>query len=393
MEAFASFPPLVPGSYPPPGKRRVRRHDVDYAFAGGRLAALWGKSPDAARTARLAEVKDVADLARLLAEAGYPPADDLETSLSEGMAADDRGLRELCREGDGDFLDLLLISNDAHNLKLFLKDLSVFWPEPERKVSEAGFGASDPGQGPRTGTPLPAVAREASFSRAATQVLRPSTVPPEKLFEALRDAAMAYIPLWLKTAASAAYEAYMRTGDPYRIDAEVDRAQAAEAQRRADLLECPWVTGLIQLKTDLVNLGVLLRVRAAALDRDVLDRTLLPGGSVPESDVLRLFDATEDAIADRFRAAGCGDALAAATAPEAENGGIGATSRYGKAADDCLMKYVRTVKSIPYGPEWLVAHRFAKETEARNFRIVMLLLRNGLPTEGALPLLREPFVL
>ena len=143
MEAFASFPPLVPGSYPPPGKRRVRRHDVDYAYAGGRLAALWGRSPDAARTARLAEVKDAADLARVLAEAGYPSAEDLETSLSEGMAAADRGLRELCREGDGDVLDLLLTAHDAHNLKLFLKDLSVFWPEPSLTVSEAGFGAND----------------------------------------------------------------------------------------------------------------------------------------------------------------------------------------------------------------------------------------------------------
>ena len=398
MDSAKLTNPLA-GALPPPSRRPARRHDVDYAFAGGRLAALSVRMPDAARTARLAEAKDSADLARLLAEAGYPPAEDPETSLAEGMAASDRMLRDLCREGDGGFLDLLLTANDAHNLKLFLKDLSVFWPDPGLTVSDGGFSASDSagtsaslpsGFGAGLGVPLPAVAREASYVRVTERVLRPSTYSPDRLFEAVRDAAMADVPFWLQDAASSAYGVYMKTGDAYRIDSAIDRAQAGEALRLAKELNCPWVTGLMQLRTDLVNLGVLLRVRAARLDRDVLTQSLLPGGTVPELDVQRLFDATDEALHDRYRMTGCDEALTAGLSTDSE--GAGLASRFGKEADDCLMRYARTVKSIPYGPEWLVAYRFAKETEARNFRIVMMFLRNGLPAESAQTLLREPFV-
>jgi V/A-type H+-transporting ATPase subunit C len=364
-----------------------RYTDVDYTYATGRVRALEAQICDGPGTARLTEVKDIADFSRLTAEAGIAAAENPEKALSLNFSQTCSLLRDLCREKV--YLDVFLQEADIHNLKVFLKHLSVFWPDPSTAVSDSS-GSESSSSTSTAHTTLPVTSRDASLASVEDMLSSPSSIDPLFLFEAVRDRNPDGIPRWMWQAVSEAYSAYARTGDGYRIDTVLDRACATHAIALAEDLGNVWFTSLLQRRIDLTDFGMLLRARRAGYQREYLATSLLGCGTLRSDDLILLMDQDDESVSAYMSKTPYGpfleELLSAGGAASA-----GSAAAYSKASDDYLMEFVRGAKKFSFGPESLVAHRFAKETEIRNFRVVLTFLRNGLRVEEAQPLLRETY--
>jgi V/A-type H+-transporting ATPase subunit C len=366
-----------------------RYTDVDYTYATGRVRALEAQLCDGPGTARLTEVKDLADFSRLTSEAGIVAAENPEKALSLNFSETCSLLRDLCREKV--YLDVFLYEADIHNLKVFLKHLSVFWPDPSTAVSDSS-GSESSSSTSTAHTTLPATSRDASLASVEDMLSSPSSIEPLFLFEAVRDRNPDGIPRWMWQAVSEAYSAYARTGDGYRIDTVLDRACATHAIALAEGLGNVWFTSLLRRRFDLTDLGMLLRARRAGYQREYLATSLLGCGTLRSDDLLLLLDQDDDGVSTFVSKTPYGPFLEELVSAGGPLAGSGSAAAFSKASDDFLMEFVRSAKKFSFGPESLVAHRFAKETEIRNFRVVLTFLRNGLRVEDAQPLLRETYV-
>jgi len=366
--------------------------DTDYAYASSRVRALEARVLDGARMARLSEAQSVDEVVRAMAEAGYPSGEQPEQSLSEGLAAQAALVRDLFPEPGYD--EVLLLPQDAHNLKVILKAfLSGQLPDGERFVGDetsalgegllAGSGSGDvPGDDLAS---LPRFADVPTADSLRPYALSPSLEPFQAVYEAVRDRSAGRIHPFLEAAAVAAVRAFAQDPVGSVLDAAVDRLLYDTLSRKVAALGNPWFRDFQAFRVDLLNLGVLLRVLAMGSPAGRLAQELLPGGSLPEAAFLRLEGATGEQVADAFRAT----PLAPLSALAPEYGKPGVAARFGRLADDLLSARVRTGRRVLFGPEILLGYLHAREMEAKNLRLVLTALRNGIRSAQVRDLLRD----
>lgn len=330
---------------------------VDYAYAAGRIRALETGLMDSARTLRLTEAGDTVEFGRILTEAGYPAAETNGRMLNAGYV---RACETACALAlEKPYLDVFYREGDTANAKVFIKAMA----------------------GPRA----------ESFESLETRIELPAGVPPYRLYEAVRDRdeTGADIPDWLWAAVQAAFAAYADTGDASGIDIRLDHAYAVFCAKTAESLGNPWFSRLIAMRSDLVNFGMLLRTRKAGFSCEYLTGSLVAGGLVPPDAVGTLAGLTDEDITAAYRDTPYA-ALVEGTLADLDR--TGWASRYGKAADDLVMRHVREARRIPFGPEVVVAYVYAVRTEVKNARIVLAFLRNHMDPAAARDLLREPYL-
>jgi len=340
------------------GARRERVDGIDYAHACGRIRALEPSLMDTARTLRLTEARDTVEFSRMLAEAGYPPAQTNGRSLNAGYARACTVAREVAVEKE--YIDLFYLENDVINAKVFVKHKALGGEEP--------------------------------YEHLETRIAAPSSVPPERLFEAIRDddPEGAHIPEWLWTAIRASWSEYLSTGEGTRVDIRLNQAYAAEAVRVADFLGNPWFRELAAVRADLENLGMILRTRRGGFPLPLLRDSLLPGGHLEAETLVAMAQIADDAQLT----AAWQNTPYAAIASEAVSGygRPGGAARFGKLSDDTVMDHVRKARAVSFGPEVPVAYVCAMQTEVQNARIVLAFIRNKLDPAGARELLRKTYL-
>jgi V/A-type H+-transporting ATPase subunit C len=337
--------------------RKVQPAKTDYAYASGRIRALEASLMDAARTLRMTEAQDTMEFGRLLSEAGYPAAETNGRSLNAGYARACAVAREVSVEKE--YIDLFYLEGDIINAKVFLKH-------------RAGGSA-------------------APYESLATKIASPSMVEPYRLFEAVRDndPGETRIPAWLWHAIQEAWSEYVASGDASRIDQRLSIAYAEECRVIADILGNEWFSDLLAMRSDLANLGMLLRIRRSGFVRDILRESLLPGGKVSIPDILAMAELPDDALAEAWRNTPYARIAAEFSIDYARSRGA---VRFGKAVDDEIMRHVRKARVVSFGPEVPVAYVLAMQTEVQNARIILAFLRNQMDPAGARDMLRDTYV-
>ena len=374
-----------------------------YAYATGRIRALETHLIEPARLSRFLEARSIDDVGRLLVENGYPVAPNPETSLNEGLASAYRLARDLCK--DPPIIDSFLLAHDFHNLKVFLKALSVYWPRRDstttpvkeaiaiEQVYEAGGRPAIEGIDlDTTAEPSvvwPAVHGPVSFDYLQHLTRSPSTVEPAKLFAALRDQKPGDLPPEIAKAASAAAKRYLRTYDISEIDISLDKALSVLTAQIADEFDSPFFAGFVQLRTDLINVGILLRTRLLKSGADYLKRILLTGGMLSMETITSLYGETDSAIAD-FLSRTSLSRIAEAAAAFGEGGE--SVARFNLQSDDMLIQYVRKAKMVLRGPEVIIGYLIAREMEVKTIRVILTCLRNRIPLDKARELARLTYI-
>lgn len=176
-------------------------------------------------------------------------------------------------------------------------------------------------------------------------------------------------------AAREATDAFAKTGNPQWVDLILDRACYDAMLSDARESRSEFITGLVQLKIDLTNLLIcvrLLRMNSGEAGRMMLRDALIEGGSLSASFFTGAYDNGEDALWSSLN-------YSALSAVAGEAGGSAASlTKLERVADNCWMTAVRRAKMIPYGAETLAAYLAAAEFEVRNLRIVLAGVEAGL---------------
>lgn len=340
-----------------------------YGYISGRIRVLEMQLLDGSRLNRLHEARSPEDVARVLAESGYPQAADPETSLACELEAVYSLL--LANLPEPEFAETLLVFHDIHNVKVVLKHLLAGSPAagPEPPIADERMSAA--------GDSLlrPELSRKLTQPGALDLYLRrPSMVSPDILVKAITEHKPDLLPDWLANAAAEAVRCFRSTCDFGEMDLRLDKIAWSIVLLRAQALKCGYFTRYLQCRIDLVNLDLLLRTRFLRSGAEFLEKALIPGGTIENKLILPLYSGDHEAIralyerTPYFELAGLSAAY----------GSRGSAARFSLLADNLLMDLIREATRIVTGPEIALAYLFAREMEMKNIRIILTGRRNGL---------------
>lgn len=383
--------------------KKMNNDSSRYAYATGRIRALEARLISASRLDRYLESRSAEDVGRLLIENGYPAAADPEISLHQELEATYALIRSL--SPNPQMVDTLLLFRDFHNLKVMLKAFSVYWPHREsgspvktalaiEQIYEGGGHPQAEGVIDLEGQPgqaalWPAIHGPVTFEQLMPLLQHPANVDPQILFNALREQKPGDMPPALAKAAATASSRYLQTYDISEIDIQLDKIVAQMISDAARLLDIPFFSDYLQLRFDLINVGLLLRTRFLHSGPDYLQRILLPGGSLSPASLIACYEKSASDINEllvKTRLAPLANAI------EGFAGGGNAISQFSLAADDLLVKSIQKARFVLRGPEVLLGYLIAREMEIKTVRIILTCLRNRIPTDKARELARLTYL-
>ena len=289
-----------------------------------------------------------AEACRSASDAGYPDlaeadVEGINAALEEHLSREREEVAELAPEET--LLRLTGLQYDCHNAKALVKA---------------------EGDAART---------EAVFSRAGCYSL-------DQLLEAYsaEEEESAGLPAPFAAAIREARKALARTGNPQLSDFILDRAYFAQLLAEAEASGRPVLRKYVRDRIDKVNLRSLLRTMSMGKRGDLLDRSLIPGGSVPL-----------DQIADPELPREEVERLYASTIFEKAAGEKGMTA-FEKAADNAELAAVGSVSLMAFGPEVVLEYLTALENEIVSLRILLTGKRMGIGAETLRERLRDSYV-
>lgn len=301
---------------------------------------------------RLYTVTSVDEVRRLLMEHGYPQED----TVPEMVNAERRQLYELFCEvtpEDG-FLHVLLLRDDAHNLKTALK-VSLLGDEPDEKTFESLMS-------------------------------RPSLLEPDILWHSVvrgeKDAVMSE---WADFVIDRAREAYQADYDTASIDRSIDRDIHAMIVEMTCLLKDSWLSDYFAMVRDLTNFETLLRAKHRKMSEQLYGASLLADGIINRDEWLYYYRADDQTCIDDL----CDTpykVLSSHFVTYRERGGAALFSR---DRDNLLYRHLVQGMTTLSGPPRVIAYVMARECEFKNVRIALSVLVDGLKSERIRPLRRD----
>lgn len=174
------------------------------------------------------------------------------------------------------------------------------------------------------------------------------------------------------------------TKDSQLIDMILDMYMFEELREIAQELNDKFITKYIKAQIDLTNIRTLLRVKNQNKERDFLQRALIKGGIIDIDTLISLFNDAASNIPVKLSHTDYYEMLKNNTTYE---GGV-----LEKSMDNYIMKLMKDAKMIPFGMEPIIAYIYAKETEIKVIRIIMVGKLNNINAEIIRGRLRDVYV-
>ncbi len=174
------------------------------------------------------------------------------------------------------------------------------------------------------------------------------------------------------------------TKDSQLIDMILDMYMFEELREIAQELNDKFITKYIKAQIDLTNIRTLLRVKNQNKERDFLQRALIKGGIIDIDTLISLFNDAASNIPVKLSHTDYYEILKNNTTYE---GGV-----LEKSMDNYIMKLMKDAKMIPFGMEPIIAYIYAKETEIKVIRIIMVGKLNNINAEIIRGRLRDVYV-
>lgn len=332
-------------------------NETTYAYAVGRIRALETRLLDRNKLERMVEAASAQEALKVLSETDYAglvaeleSVHDFEKILQQEIKKVFLLLQQISPQP---FLtNLMSLKYDVHNLKVLLK--AKFLEETD------------------------------------TEILFPvGTVPLDKLRAIVAEEDFRDLPGTLRQAAEQIIEEFAVSGDPQIIDLFLDRAYyemllAAARQERSAFLE-----GLFVREVDLANIKTFLRVKRMRRNKEFFKKAFLPGGRLTADLFINLLEEPLEFFADRLAMSDYATVVGEGVREWLEKGSI---TRLEKLSDDFILEYLQQGKRMPFGLEPLIGYIYAKETEIKNVRLILVGKINGLPIEAIRERLRNVYI-
>ena len=186
-----------------------------------------------------------------------------------------------------------------------------------------------------------------------------------------------------------AFDDFESKKDPQRIDIILDKYLYKEMLEIVKDLKDKFAEKYVRASIDLSNVKTLLRVKKQNKDREFLLSVVIDGGFIDKDTIVALLNDSNENIASKLSYTNYADILKNGVDDYIKSGSAGLLE---KLVDNYIMDLMKAAKMIPFGGEPLLSYIYAKETEIKVVRIIMVGKLNNIAGEVIKERLRDIYV-
>lgn len=179
------------------------------------------------------------------------------------------------------------------------------------------------------------------------------------------------------------------TKDPQRIDIIMDKYMFKNMVEIKNNLKYPFVDKIVNALIDSTNIKTLLRIKRQKKDREFASLVMISGGSIDRDNLVALINESPENIIVRLQNTIYSDmikeGIEAYIATDSAN-------LLEKLSDNYVMALMKDSKLVTFGPERILSYIYAKETEIKIIRIIMVGKLNNIAEEVIRERLRDIYV-
>lgn len=191
----------------------------------------------------------------------------------------------------------------------------------------------------------------------------------DKLKAAVSGEELKDLPDIIKEAIEATLKDYEATEDPQRIDIILDRYMFSHMTQIVKNINSEFINKYLSILIDLTNIKTLLRVKKLNKEAAFFKSLLIEGGKIDRRTFNELYAESMEGISHKLGSTEYGNMLKDSMEYYAKTDSLAILE---KNIDNYLMDYMKKAKFINLGPEPIVVYMFARETEIKNIRIILV---------------------
>ncbi|MBE6053720.1 MAG: V-type ATP synthase subunit C [Clostridium sartagoforme] len=183
-----------------------------------------------------------------------------------------------------------------------------------------------------------------------------------------------------------AMKVFEETKDPQKIDIIIDKYMYKELVEIKNSLNYKFIDNLVKAMIDSTNIRTLLRIKKQNKGRDFAEEVIVQGGAIDSSKLISLLNESPENIMVKLQSTIYSDLV-----KEGFEGYIAteSASLLEKLSDNYIMSLMKDSKLVTFGPEKILSYIYAKETEIKIIRIIMVGKLNNIAEEVIRERLRD----
>lgn len=193
----------------------------------------------------------------------------------------------------------------------------------------------------------------------------------------------------LGKAVAEALKTFEETKDPQKIDIIIDKYMFIELIEIKDSLDYKFIDNLVKAMIDSTNIRTLLRIKKQNKGKEFAEEVIVNGGAIDKSKLVNLLHESPENIMNKLQSTIYSDLV-----KEGIEGYIQTNSAnlLEKLSDNYIMTLMKGAKLVTFGPERILSYIYAKETEIKVIRIIMVGKLNNIAEEVIIERLRDIYV-
>lgn len=306
--------------------------ETSFAYATGRISAIENRLLTPSKLDILDKSTSKDDILKILSDAGYNATDITSYEDFENMLANEKEKLYaliLKLSGDTGIMDIFLLKNDYHNLKVLIKQEFLKNPVIDDKklfIQNGNF-----------------------------HIDKLALLYVNRDFSLFSDI--------MKNAVISAISHMQAHRNPQEVDIILDRALYSDMKHRGNKLNNEYLSTLLSVMSDLVNIKTFIRVKRLEKNTDFLKKTLVDGGDIPKSIFTKLFNDSDESFYEMLS----GTKYQCIT--DSKDMSIQSIE---KKCAFVLMEYLSSARFSSLGIAPVISYFLKKENEINNVKIIML---------------------
>ncbi|SFC78406.1 V-type ATP synthase subunit C [Clostridium uliginosum] len=193
----------------------------------------------------------------------------------------------------------------------------------------------------------------------------------------------------MREATEEAINNFETTKDPQIIDIILDKYMFKALIQIKNEIKDGFVDKYVAAIIDSTNLKTLLRVKKQNKGREFFASVIIEGGSLDKDRLLALLNDAVENISTKLSYTDYAEFIKSGIEYYTKTGSV---SLLEKLVDNFIMNMMKDAKIIPFGVEPVLAYVYAKETEIKIIRIIMVGKLNNISAEVVRERLRDIYV-
>ena len=182
---------------------------------------------------------------------------------------------------------------------------------------------------------------------------------------------------------------FEKNKDPQQIDIIIDRYMFEELKEIKKNLNYKFTDKLVLAIIDWTNIRTLIRLKKQGKGREFAAKVLISGGAIEKDTLISIINENPEGIIAKLSHTIYGDLIKEGIEGFKETN---SASLLEKLSDNYIMDLMKGAKLVTFGPDRLLSYIYAKETEIKIIRIIMVGKLNNIAEEVIRERLRDSYV-